>query len=629
MSVIETASAAGLTRATADALNGPTTLSVKAMPKVLSRIAVLAMDYKWRLGLSLACTIGSTAFGLINPKLFGYAIDQAQSLLTHSGDPGKVHRALAITALLVIGASFVRGSLQLLSGYYSEWVSQRVAYDLRLRLFQKLQTLSFSFHDRIHSGDLISRAMLDIEGTRMFISGAMVQMFSVVLLAAMASYLMFATEPDLAWKAMLFAPLAGWRLARLGVLLRVTFLHIQQLMSLLTLTMEENLQGIRVVRAFAAKAFEMAKFDKVANDALTLSFRRINLRFSNVATMNVLFYLSQGLLLYFGLHRVLAGTLTVGRLTEFMIYMTMLQAPVRQIAMIFMAAARAASSGGRIFEILDLKPEIVDAPHAEPLKAPRGVLKFEHVGFKYDADGPQILEDISFEVQPGKTIGVIGPPGSGKTTIANLIPRFYDVTSGKITIDGQDIRNVTLASLRAFTGLVQQEAFMFDATVSNNLAYADPWADEPRLVDAATTAQIHDYLKNLPDAYETRVGERGVALSGGQRQRVSIARGIITGPGVMIFDDSTAAIDAVTERRVREALSAATSAKATIIIAHRLTSLMHADEIIVLDESGRIAERGDHASLLAAGGRYAELYELQSKAGSDLEDQSAAEEERV
>jgi len=247
------------------------------------------------------------------------------------------------------------------------------------------------------------------------------------------------------------------------------------------------------------------------------------------------------------------------------------------------------------------------------------VLRFEDVGFRYDPAGKQVLSGISFEVRPGRTLGVVGPPGSGKSTLANLIPRFYDVSAGRITIDGADIRDVTLASLREYVGLVQQEAFLFDASVGHNVAYADPWAEDERIVDAAKTAQIHEHIASLPGAYDTRVGERGVALSGGQRQRMSIARGVVPGPGVMIFDDSTAAIDAVTERKVRENLAQATKTKATVIIAHRLSSLMHADEIIVLDE-GRIVERGNHASLLAAGGTYAELFELQSRTASgDLE----------
>ena len=227
-----------------------------------------------------------------------------------------------------------------------------------------------------------------------------------------------------------------------------------------------------------------------------------------------------------------------------------------------------------------------------------------------------MLSDVSFEVRAGETLGIVGAPGSGKSTIANLIPRFYDVSEGAITIDGQDIRDVTLESLRQYVGLVQQEAFLFDASIGHNVAYADPWAEDEAILGAARTAQIHDHIAGLPEGYETRVGERGVALSGGQRQRMSIARGVTPGPGLMIFDDSTAAIDAVTERRVREALAEATAAKATIIIAHRLSSLMHADQIIVLDE-GRIVERGRHADLVAAGGLYADLYELQTRADAE------------
>jgi ATP-binding cassette, subfamily B, multidrug efflux pump len=284
--------------------------------------------------------------------------------------------------------------------------------------------------------------------------------------------------------------------------------------------------------------------------------------------------------------------------------------------MIFASAARATSSGGRLFEILDLQPAIADAPGAKDLVVTDGLLRFEHVEFAYDPGKP-VLRDVSFEVRPGKTLGIVGPPGSGKSTIANLIPRFYDVTGGRITLDGQDIREVSLASLRLSVGLVQQEAFLFDSTVTNNIAYADPWAEEARIQDAARVAQIHDYVASLPASYETRVGERGVALSGGQRQRMSIARGVTPGPGVMIFDDSTAAIDAVTEKKVRDALSQATATKATIIIAHRLSSLMHADEILVLEE-GRVVERGTHNALLALGGEYADLFALQTRAEQGL-----------
>ena len=605
-------------------------IDMSSAPRVLRRIIGLALRYRGLTALAIGCSIGAALFSLTLPKLFGHAVDQAHQLLAGgAANADAAQDALLFTALLVIAAASLRGLLTGYGGYVAEQVSQKVAYDLRLAFFQQLQRLSFGFHDKIHSGDLITRGMLDLEGTRAFIQGGMMQSLTLVMLLSVASFMMFATNATMAVMALAFVPIAGWALARMGVLLRVTWLRVQQLMSVLTLTMEENLQGIRVVRAFAAKNFELAKFDKAAGDALQYSFKRITLRFRAVTAMTLSYYGSMAMLLWYGGHQVIDGAMSVGRLTEFLTYMTLLQAPIRQIAMIFASAARATSSGGRVFEVLDLAPDIDDAPGAPDLQAGEGVLRFEHVDFAYD-EGRPVLRDVSFEVRPGQTLGVVGAPGSGKSTIANLIPRFYDVTGGRITIDGRDIREVTLASLRQYVGLVQQEAFLFDTTVTNNVAYADPWAEEDRIVGAARTAQLHDYIAGLPTGYSTRVGERGVALSGGQRQRMSIARGVVPGPGVMIFDDSTAAIDAVTERKVREALANATKTKATVIIAHRLSSLMHADQIVVLEE-GRVVERGTHAELLAKGGVYADLYALQTKADHGLPDEAPAsrEEERA
>lgn len=592
------------------------TVDVSAMPRVLVRIVGLALRYPWRVALTILTSLCGAVASLTLPRLFGRAVDEAHRLL--AGGPAhaaEARHALWVSALLVIAATMARGFLTAAAGYQGEYLSQKVGYDLRLKLFQQIQRLSFGFHDRIHSGDLITRGMLDLEGTRIFIQNGMMQGFTIVLLVGFSAYMMVSTEPLLALIGLSFVPVAGAALARMGFLLRVTWLRVQRLMSALTLTMEENLQGIRVVRAFAAKPFEMAKFDQAADAALAYSYRRIILRYRGVSAMQVSYYTALGALLWVGGHKVAAGEMTVGRLTEFVTYMTLLQQPIRQVAMIFNTAARATSSGGRLFEVLDLEPEIADKPGAQPLKPARGVLRFEHVDFAYDPGGKQILSDISFEVAPGKTLGVVGAPGSGKSTIANLVPRFYDVTGGRITVDGVDIRDVTLASLREYVGLVQQEAFLFDASVGHNVAYADPWAEEERIVGAAKTAQIHEHIAGLPDAYETRVGERGVALSGGQRQRMSIARGVVPEPGIVIFDDSTAAIDAVTEKKVRDAIAHATRTQATIVIAHRLSSLMHADEIVVLDE-GRIVERGDHPALIARGGIYADLYALQTRADS-------------
>ncbi|HVI32313.1 ABC transporter ATP-binding protein [Phenylobacterium sp.] len=607
------------------ALSDVQTVDVTAMPSVLARIAGLAMRYPGRVALTVLASLGAAVASLTLPRLFGRSVDQAQALLADGAAHADAARsALVVSAGLVIAATVARGLLTMWSGYLGEYLSQKVANDLRLQFFQHLQKLSFGFHDRIHSGDLVTRGMLDLEGARAFINGAMTPALSLVLLVGFAAAMMVSLDPVLALVGLSFVPVAGYALARMGFLLRVTWLRVQELMGQLTLTMEENLQGIRVVRAFAGRDFELAKFDRGSRAVIVFQDKRITLRFTAIAWMNVSFHISLGLLLWLGGRKVLAGHMTVGRLTEFLTYMTLLQAPIRQVAMIFNSMARATSSGSRLFEVLDLEPEIADAPGASTLQPGEGVLRFEGVGFRYRADGRQVLQDISFEVRPGKTVGIVGPPGSGKSTLANLIPRFYDVTEGRITIDGVDIREVTLASLREYVGLVQQEAFLFDASVGHNVAYADPWAEDARIEAAARTAQIHEHIASLPEGYETRVGERGVALSGGQRQRMSIARGVVPGPGVMIFDDSTAAIDAVTERKVRDGLARATKTKATVIIAHRLSSLMHADEILVLDE-GRIVERGSHDALVARGGTYAELYELQSRsdAAATLEEQPA------
>ncbi len=599
-----------------------TEIDLSAMPRVLQRIAAMAFEHKALIALAVASALGSVVAGLAIPRLLGAAVDNAHTYLTSGAAAADQARAALLTAgAIIVGLSIVRGLFQMAQGFLGEYVSQRVGQKLRMLFFEKLQRLSFGFHDRIHSGDLITRGMLDVEGARLFVENGMLRVVQLVLLIGVAAFLLLSTDMTLGLIALSFVPFAVWRLARMGFLLRVTWLRLQALMSKLTLTMEENLQGIRVVRAFASHAFEMGKFDIAASAALKLANERITLRFSAVAALTAAFYASMAALLWVGGARVIAGEMSVGRLTEFLAYMTMLQMPVRMVAMVVASMARATSSGARLFEILDMEPDIRDAPNAPDLAVTGGVMRFEHVDFSYEGEGgKRAIRDISFTVARGKTLGIVGAPGSGKSTIAHLAPRFYDPTGGRITIDGQDIRDVTLPSLRHAVSLIQQDTFLFDSSITNNVAYADPWAEDERIENAAVTAQIHDYIKGLPATYETRIGERGVALSGGQRQRMSIARGVVPGPAFFIFDDSTAAIDAVTEQRVRRALAERTKHAGVIIIAHRLSSLMHADEIIVLEE-GRIVERGTHAQLRARGGAYEALYQLQSRSEEEAREQ--------
>jgi len=377
------------------------------------------------------------------------------------------------------------------------------------------------------------------------------------------------------------------------------------------------------VRAFPARAHQMDAFDQAGNDALALANQRIQIRARSMAQINGAYYTAMLLVLWLGSYRIAAGAITIGQLAEFLAFMTILQMPVRQISMIMNAGARAVSSGARLFEILDREPEIGDAPGARPLMIGEGALSFENVSFRYADDAPWALRHVSFAVSRGRTLGIVGPAGAGKSTLAHLAARFYDPIEGSILIDGQDVRTVTLGSLRTAVSFVAQDVFLFDDSVERNIAYAEPEARRPAVHGAAVTAQLHDHVAGLPAGYRTAIGERGSRLSGGQRQRAAIARGLLPESAVLIFDDATSAVDAATEHRLRHALREATADKATIIISHRLSSLMHADEIIVLGE-GRIVERGSHAELLAADRYYALLYNLQTQSSGKQQEEVEA-----
>ncbi|WP_028748091.1 ABC transporter ATP-binding protein [Rhizobium mesoamericanum] len=583
----------------------------------LVRITVMAFRHPWQSGFAIGATLAASTFQLMIPRLLGRAVDHTQVAIK-GGQTGQIAQdALLTTALMLLGASVLRGIFTMIQNYYSESVGHHIGYELRLACYEKIQRLSFSFHDSVHSGDLITVGLLDLEGVRMYFSTALVRMVLLTTLIGIGAYMLLSTDLVLGLLALSFVPFVAWRSSATQLRLRATWLDLQERLSVLTRIMEENLGGIRVVRAFAAQAHEMMKFEGASKNALSLAHQRVGIRVVNTSAMTFSFFAAMGLVLWIGGGKVMSGEITVGTLASFLTFMTILQMPVRQLGLMVNAFARASTCGTRLFNLLDLEIAVRDAPDATDLALTEGTLRFENVSFAYpSAPMHEVLSNVSFEAKRGETIGIVGPPGSGKSTLAHLIPRFYDVTKGKITIDGQDVRSATLQSLRRAVAVVQQDSFLFTTSIENNIAYGDPWAKESRIERASESAQLHNYVLGLPTGYGTVVGERGVSLSGGQRQRLSIARALMLKPAVMVFDDSTAAIDAATEQRIRAAMRKYAADRVTIIVAHRLSSLMHADQILFV-ENGQIVERGTHEELLAYGGRYKALYDLQVRPGDD------------
>ena len=580
----------------------------------VTRITGMTLQYPVRVCLALVATVAAAVMQLSIPVILGQAVDHAQTMTGSSENRNE----LILIALTLLAVSIARGLFTLVQNYAAESVGHALARDLRNAIYDKILRLPFSFHDRTHSGDLITVGMLDLEGVRMYFSTALVRTVLLTLLIGIGAWLLFSTDLVLGVLALSFVPFAAWRSIVMRLMLRKTWLILQERLSALSQVMEENLAGIRVVRAFAAAEHEMAKFDRASQSALTLSHQRTNVRVNNTSAMTLAFFAAMALVLLVGGRQVAAGEITLGTLATFLTFMTMLQMPVRQLGMMVNGYARASTCGARLFALIDMEVEVQDRPGAKELQVSEGTLRLDNVGFAY-GDGRAALSGISFEAKRGETIGIVGPPGAGKTTLMHLIPRFYDVTEGAISIDGQDIRDVALSSLRQAVAVVQQDSFLFTTSLENNIAYAQPFTDDSRIRGVSESAQLHDYVMGLPNQYATIVGERGVSLSGGQRQRLSIARTLMMEPAVLIFDDSTAAIDAGTEKRIREALKNYAADRVTLIVAHRLASLIHADRILFI-EDGKIVEMGSHTQLMTLEGRYKALHDLQMRPETDAHD---------
>ncbi len=556
----------------------------------------------WRLTaggyLALLCTSG---LALIIPQLVRATVDRGIRM----GDLA----ALRLAVLGILGVTLIKGVLSFLLGRWTEIASQGVAYDLRNALFRKLSALSFSYHDRAQVGQLLSRAIQDVDRIRFMTGRALLRLAEGTMLLVGAAIFLALMNPALTLLALWTMPVMAYWAWRFSARFRPLTLAVQQQLAVLTTRLEQSLRGARVVKAFAQEEAEIRRFD-VQNDRwFALSAAAARLQAFNPPLLDLIANLGSVFIIWYGGTLVMSGSLTLGELVAFSTYMGLLIQPVRRLGMILPNLATAVAAGERVFEILDADSEVKDAPDAYPLPPVSGHVRFENVSFAYFGRN-KVLNNVSFEARPGQVIALLGPTGSGKSSIINLIPRFYDPTAGRITIDGHDIRRVRLNSLRDQIGIVLQETTLFATTIRENIAFGRPDADEAEIVAAAQAAQAHDFIMATPHGYDTLVGERGVTLSGGQKQRIAIARALLKNPRILILDDATSSVDADTERQIQAALERLMAGRTSFVIAQRLSTLRLADLILVLDR-GRIAAAGTHDELLRTSELYMQIYQRQ------------------
>ena len=581
--------------------------------EVIWRIVKMAFSRKREIAAAYIAMIGATTAYLFLPHLFGQAIDQIKVML-EGGDI--VLQSLLWIVGVIIGLSIVRGALSFFQNYFGEAVSQYVSYDLRNKLYDHVQHLSFGFHDRNHTGQVMSRAITDVENIRMFVNMGIVRTPYFMSLFVVVAVILIRMDWQLGLASIGFVPVVLVISGVVRLRLREAWLKIQDMMADLNTILQENLTGQRVVKAFASEDFENRKYNDKSQEVSDAFIDAEKLRAANNAFTLFSFQMGLAIIILFGGWRVINTDLTIGQLASFIFYMQILAMPVRMSGFLVNSYARAASGGQRLFEILDTESDVVEKPRARELERVEGHVRFENVSFSYE-EGKPVLRDISFEAEPGKVVALLGPPGSGKSSVANLLPRFYDVGAGRITIDGIDIRDTTLKSLRQNIGIVQQDVFLFGDGLRANIAYGREDAPLEDVIQAAKIAQMHDFISSLDGGYDTEVGERGVNLSGGQRQRMSIARAVLLDPPILVLDDSTSSVDANTEDLIRQAMEDVMKGRTTLIIAHRLSTVHRADEIMVMDK-GKIVERGTHHELLAMDGKYREIYELQLRPQEDV-----------
>jgi ABC-type multidrug transport system fused ATPase/permease subunit len=583
--------------------------------KIILRLLTFVRKRWATLFLGFICITVSTVGGLVIPKLLGDGIDTALG----SGSKSTI----VILGLIIIGTTILRSAGRFGDTYITQLVSQQASYDVRNALYDHLHRLGFDYYDKEQTGQIMSRCTADIEAARMFLSAGLLNLIQMFIVIVGVATLLLTLNWQLALMTLAFMPVIFWQTLFVSNKLQPVWMKVQQQIGSLGAILQESLSGIRVVKAYSLAGKENKRFYTDANHLYGEQIAAARIQAIYTPIMALLIGIPTALVLWYGGLQVLAGNLTIGGVTQYILYIGMMAGFVSRLGNLANMISRTISAGQRIFEILDTKPLVQDKLDAVQLSRVEGAVSFNQVSFGYGQASP-LLQDVSFDVKPGQLVALIGGSGGGKTTIINLVSRFYDVTGGSVAIDGTDIRDVALASLRKNVVIAQQDVFLFSATIRDNIAYGAPGATTEQIEAAAKAAQIHDFIQSLPDGYDTWVGERGITLSGGEKQRVVIARSLLVDPSILILDDSTSSVDAETEDLILRALDKLIQGRTTFVITHRLPIIRNADLILVVKD-GRIAERGTHDELLAMNGLYRETYEGQLEATLSPEEPSEGE----